>query len=109
MSAIIIASSILTRSIQTTVLSLKNYNIANIFKSLGIESIPLFDKDDDTNANNIAINDEIKKCRLYLESNPNLEKEIGYNGKKTDTPTFISYLDNYNNYEKYKYLVEEVE
>lgn len=81
----------------------------NIFKSLGIESIPLFDKDDDTDANNIAINDEIKKCGLYLESNPNLEKEIGYNGKKTDTPTFISYLDNYNNYEKYKYLVEEVE
>ena len=34
MSAIIIASSILTRSIQTTVLSLKNYNIANILKKL---------------------------------------------------------------------------
>ena len=31
MSAIIIASSILMRSIQTTVLSLKNYNIANYF------------------------------------------------------------------------------
>ena len=32
MSAIIIASSILMRSIQTTVLSLKNYNIANIIE-----------------------------------------------------------------------------
>ena len=80
----------------------------NIFQSLGIEVIPLFDKDDDTDVNNIAINDEIKKCNLYLESNPVLEKEIGYTGIKTDTPNYISYLDNYNNYEKYKYLVEEV-
>ena len=36
MSAIIIASSILMRSIQTTVLSLKNYNIALFFNNCAL-------------------------------------------------------------------------
>ena len=39
MSAIIIASSILTRSIQTTVLSLKNYNIALGFKKIFLATL----------------------------------------------------------------------
>ena len=36
-----------------------------------------------------------------------LENEIGYTGKKENTPDFIEYLDNFKDYEKYKYLVEE--
>lgn len=80
----------------------------NIFKKLGIDVVPLFDKDKVTDANNISINNEIKKCKLYLESDINLEQEINYTGKKGDTPDFINHLDNYDNYEKYKYLVEEV-
>jgi predicted ATPase len=81
----------------------------NIFKELGIETIPLFDKDKEFDDNNIAINNEIKKCNLYLESIPYLEKEINYDGKKEDTTNFIDYLDNYNNYEKYKYILKDIE
>lgn len=79
-----------------------------IFQNLDIEVIPLFDKDNENNENNKAINNEIKKCNVYLEANTILEAEISYIGKKENTPDFIEYLDNFKNYEKYKYLVEEV-
>lgn len=78
-----------------------------IFQNLDIEVIPLFDKDNEKDDNNNAINKEIKKCNIYLESNTILENEIGYTGKKENTPDFIEYLDNFKDYEKYKYLVEE--
>lgn len=79
-----------------------------IFQNLDIEVIPLFDKDNENDENNKAINNEIKKCNVYLEANTILEAEISYIGKKENTPDFIEYLDNFKNYEKYKYLVEEV-
>ena len=79
-----------------------------IFQNLDIEVVPLFDKDNENDENNKAINNEIKKCNVYLESNTIIEKEIGYIGKKGNTTDFIEYLDNFKNYEKYKYLVEEV-
>lgn len=81
----------------------------NIFQSLGIEVIPLFDKDKDDDTNNIAINNRIKKCIKYLESKNNLENELGFDGDKTNTIKFIEFLDNYDEYEKYKYLVGETE
>lgn len=77
----------------------------NIFQQLGIEIIPLFDKDKDNDENNISINNEIKKCNKYLESNDILEHELGYSGEKHNTVSFIEFLDEFNRYDDYKYLV----
>lgn len=78
----------------------------NVFKQLGIEVVPLFDIDDKNDNNNVLINEEIKKCNKYLEFDDNLENELNYSGKKTDTPAFIEFLDNFNNYKKYSYIFD---
>lgn len=78
----------------------------NIFKSLSIEVIPLFDCDISTDANNVAINNEIKKCPIYLESKEFLEKEIGYTGNKQNIIELLEYLDSYTGYAKYEYLIK---
>lgn len=78
----------------------------NIFKQLGIDVVPLFDIDDKNDSINILINEEIKKCNKYLEFDDNLEKELNYSGKKTDTPSFIEFLDNFNNFERYSSIFD---
>ena len=80
----------------------------NIFDSLGIEVIPLFDQDTNKldEKNNIAINNRLKSCSKYYEFSPVIEKELGYTGKKDCTTDFIDYLDSFNNYNQYKQIVD---
>lgn len=78
----------------------------NIFEELGIQTIALFDKDRENDDNNMAINNAIKNGRIYHEFNTNIEKELEYTGDKGDSTSWIEFLDNYDEYEKYKYLVE---
>ena len=54
----------------------------------------------------MAINNAIKNGRIYHEFNTNIEKELEYTGDKGDSTSWIEFLDNYDEYEKYKYLVE---
>ena len=54
----------------------------------------------------MAINNAIKDGRVYHEFNMIIESELGYKGKKSDSTSWIEFLDNYDEYEKYKYLVE---
>lgn len=77
----------------------------NLFTSVGIDVIPIFDRDDESDINNVAINNEMKKCSKYYEFNDNLEHELNYKGRKDNTPDYIEFLDNYSNYENYKEIV----
>ena len=78
----------------------------NVFEQLGIEVVPLFDIDEKNDSNNVLINEEIKKCKKYLEFDDNLENELNYLGKKTDTTAFIEFLYNFNNYKKYSSIFD---
>lgn len=77
----------------------------NIFENLGIKVIVLFDKDHESDIH-MAINNAIKDSRVYHEFNMIIESELGYKGNKSDSTSWIEFLDNYDEYEKYKYLVE---
>lgn len=77
----------------------------NIFENLGIKVIVLFDKDNESDIH-MAINNAIKDGRVYHEFNMIIESELGYKGNKSDSTSWIEFLDNYDEYEKYKYLVE---
>lgn len=79
----------------------------NIYHELGIKVIPLFDKDKECDANNMAINQELKKCTVFLEMNDILEHEIGFKGSKENIIDFLDYLENYNDIDKYQYLFND--
>lgn len=73
----------------------------DIFTSLGIEVVILFDQDRISNETNNKINIELQKNKHYMFCE-NLEKELGYNiADKGDLPKFLNYLTEYSDYEKY--------
>lgn len=80
----------------------------NIFKSLGIEVIPIFDEDPKKAdpKNNIVLNTELESCGKFCKFSPFIEEAIGYTGKKDCTTDFIDFLDEFNDYDSYKNIVD---
>jgi len=75
-----------------------------IFKNLGIDVVLLFDEDKTTNRINLSINAKLEENKHYKFCEY-LEQELGYVGKN-NTPEFLTFLDDYNNYEKYLSIIE---
>ncbi len=75
-----------------------------IFKNLDIDVVLLFDEDKITDKINVSINNKLEENKHYKFCEY-LEHELGYNGKN-NTPDFLAFLDDYNNYEKYQNIIE---
>ena len=78
----------------------------SIFESLGIEVVILFDSDEkpDDETNN-CLNDELKKHKHYM-FNKTIEEELKFKKKKNLTTEYLSHLDNFNNFDEYKEIIE---
>ena len=69
---------------------------AQLFSLLGINVVVLFDKDDENKKFHKEANDAIRSLSgsiVSLEQDPNIEKAVGYTGKKEDALIFMDYLE----------------
>lgn len=82
------------------------FPFASIFTSLDIEVIILFDSDEkpDDNTNKI-INDELMTYKYYM-FNKTIEEELQYVGSKNSTVEYLEHLDNFNDFDKYKEIIQ---
>ena len=82
------------------------FPFASIFTSLNIEVIILLDSDEkpDDNTNKI-INDELMTYKYYM-FNKTIEEELQYVGSKNSTVEYLEHLDNFNDFDKYKEIIQ---
>lgn len=69
---------------------------AQLFSLLGINVVVLFDKDDESKPFHKEANDAVRSLSgsiVSLEQDPNIEKAVGYSGKKEDALSFMDYLE----------------
>lgn len=69
---------------------------AHLFSQLGLKVIILFDKDDERKPHHKEANDAIRSLPgtiVSIEQDPNIEKVMGYSGKKEDALHFMDHLD----------------
>ena len=67
-----------------------------LFDGLGIETIVLFDTDNETAFPHCELNPILRSLApksVVVEHNPNLEVEIGYSGKKGDALAFVEHCE----------------
>lgn len=63
-----------------------------LLQDLGIQTVVIFDEDNNTNPINNLINSQLASNNHYKFS-PNLEREINYTGEKVNTIDYLNYLD----------------
>ncbi|WP_418864643.1 ATP-dependent nuclease [Slackia exigua] len=69
---------------------------AELFQLLGLELVCLFDVDERTDSRHNMVNNAIRsivQSGRVIEMDPNLEEELGFDKKKSDTQAFIEFID----------------